>query len=181
MNSFKLTVCKLGADCKRRGSEKSTFLAIFWGFLIFSGESLFSRNSTRKPLNLIKSPIFTNAPCKTTCLYNAPSMHTVDQSTGSTPCGRPAHSTPIHMDFGPFLKRTIQEIHVDRQGNSGKVAEEIAGKISPNREMLQILGFRAPGKANLLGTLGRHCWDLVPTFRAGCFSKSTVPQGTLSY
>ena len=32
----------------------------------------------RKPLNLIKSPIFTNAPCKTTCLYNAPSMHTVD-------------------------------------------------------------------------------------------------------
>ena len=26
----------------------------------------------------MKSPIFTNAPCKTTCLYNAPSMHTVD-------------------------------------------------------------------------------------------------------
>ena len=34
-----LTVCKLGA-CKRRGSEKSTFLAIFWGFLIFSGSPL---------------------------------------------------------------------------------------------------------------------------------------------
>ena len=30
------------------------------------------------PLNLIKSPIFTNAPCKTACLYNAPSMHTVE-------------------------------------------------------------------------------------------------------
>ena len=37
-----------------------------------------SRNSTRKPLNLIKSPIFTNTPCKTACLYNAPSMHTLD-------------------------------------------------------------------------------------------------------
>ena len=26
----------------------------------------------------MKSPIFTNAPCKTACLYNAPSMHNVD-------------------------------------------------------------------------------------------------------
>ena len=55
--------------------------------------------------------------------------------------------------------------------NSGK----IAGKIFPNRQMLQILGFQAPGKANLPGTLGPHCRDLVPTFRAGCFLKSTVP------
>ena len=52
---------------------------------------------------------------------------------------------------------------------------KIAGKIFPNREMLQILGFRGPGKANLPGTLGRHCRHLVPTFRAGCFLKSTVP------
>ena len=50
------------------------FSAGFW----FSQDRLFSRNSTRNPLNLIKSPIFTNAPCKTPCLYNAPSMHTVD-------------------------------------------------------------------------------------------------------
>ena len=141
--------------CTRRGSEKSNSLAIFWGFLIFSQDWLFSRNSTRKPLNLKKSltfrderiepktffsqtfralpgypgkipaypgkkvwfpglrgtyrtfwppPLhvedptppenirtqkfrfgffffawfFTNAPCKPTCLYNAPSMHTVD-------------------------------------------------------------------------------------------------------
>ena len=41
--------------------------------------------------------------------------------------------------------------------------------------MLQILGFRAPGKANLPGTFGPHCRDLVPTFCAGCFLKSTVP------
>ena len=41
---------------------------------------------------------------------------------------------------------------------------------------LQILGFRALGKANLPGTLGPHCRDLVPTFRGGCFFlKSTVP------
>ena len=63
-------------------------------------------------------------------------------------------------------------------GSRGKLREspgKIAGKFFPNREMLQILGFRAPGKANLPGTLGRHCRDLVPTFRAGCFLKSTVP------
>ena len=54
---------------------------LFWRFsggFWFSQDRLFSRNSTRKPLNLIKSPIFTNAPCKTPFLYNAPSMHTVD-------------------------------------------------------------------------------------------------------
>ena len=63
-------------------------------------------------------------------------------------------------------------------GSQGKLREspgKIAGKIFPNRETLQILGFRAPGKANLPGTLGRHCLDLLPTFRAGCFLKSTVP------
>ena len=45
-------------------------------------------------------------------------------------------------------------------GSRGKVREspgKIAGKCFPNREMLQILGFWAPGKANLPGTLGRHC------------------------
>ena len=55
--------------------------------------------------------------------------------------------------------------------NSGK----IAGKFFPNREMLQILGFRAPGKENLPETLGPHCRDLAPTLCAGCFLKSTVP------
>ena len=28
---------------------------------------------------------------------------------------RPAHNTPIHMDLGPFLKKTMQEVHVDRR------------------------------------------------------------------
>ena len=56
---------------------------LFWrssGSFWFSQDRLLSRNSTRKPLNLIKSPSFTNAPCTSTCLYNAPSMHTVDVS-----------------------------------------------------------------------------------------------------
>ena len=39
------------------------------------------------------------------------------------------------------------------EANSGKIA---ATHFFPNREMLQILGFGAPGKANLLGTLGVH-------------------------
>ena len=64
------------------------------------------------------------------------------------------------------------------RGSRGKLREspgKIAGKFFPNREVLQILGFQAPGKANLPRTLGQHCLDLVPTFRAGCFLKSTVP------
>ena len=65
------TVCKPGA-CKRRGAKNSTFLVIFCGFLIFSGELHW------KTLKLTKSPIFTNTPCKSTCLYNAPSLHIVD-------------------------------------------------------------------------------------------------------
>ena len=63
-------------------------------------------------------------------------------------------------------------------GSRGKLREsprKIAGKNFPSREMLQILGFHAPGKANLPGTLGRHCLNLLPTFHAGCFLKSTVP------
>ena len=59
-------------------AQKSPLFWRFSGFFLFSQDRLFSRNSTRKPLNLIKSPIFTNAPCKTPCLYNAPSMHTVE-------------------------------------------------------------------------------------------------------
>ena len=57
----------------------------------------------------------------------------------------------------------------------GKSRENCWKIFLPNREMLEILGFRAPGKANLPGTLGRHCRDLVCTFHAGCFLKLTVP------
>ena len=63
-------------------------------------------------------------------------------------------------------------------GSRGKLREsdrKIAGKIFPDRAMLQILGLQAPGKANLPRTLGRHSRVLVPTLRVGCFLKSTVP------
>ena len=59
-------------------AQKSPLFWRFSGGFRFSQDRLLSRNSTRKPLNLIKSVIFTNTPCKSTCLYNAPSMHTVD-------------------------------------------------------------------------------------------------------
>ena len=59
-------------------AQKSPLFWRFSGDFWFSQDRLFSRISTGKPLNLIKSPIFTNAPCKTACLYNAPSMHTLD-------------------------------------------------------------------------------------------------------
>ena len=60
-------------------AQKSPLFWRFSGGFCFSQDRLFSRNSTRKPLNLIKSPICTNAPCKTACLYNAPSMHTLEK------------------------------------------------------------------------------------------------------
>ena len=60
------------------------------------------------------------------------------------------------------------------QENSRKVPGKLLGKFLPGTGE-KILGFRGPGKANLPGTLGPHCGDLVPTFRAGCFLKSTVP------
>ena len=75
----KLTVCKLGVHCKGE-AQKSPLFWRFCGGFWFSQDRLFSRNSTRKPLNLIKSRIFTNAPCKTACLYNAPSMHTLEKT-----------------------------------------------------------------------------------------------------
>ena len=69
--------------CKGEAQKSPIFWRFSGGFW-FSQDRLFSRNSTRKPLNLIKSPIFTNAPCQTACLYNAPSMHTVDVSLVNT-------------------------------------------------------------------------------------------------
>ena len=41
--------------------------------------------------------------------------------------------------------------------SSGKIPGKSLAKFFPDRQMLQILGFRAPGKANLPGTLGPHC------------------------
>ena len=60
-------------------AQKSPLFWRFSGGFWFSQDRLFSGNSTRKPLNLIRSPIFTNTPCKTACRYNAPSMRTLDQ------------------------------------------------------------------------------------------------------
>ena len=59
-------------------AQKSPLFWRFSGSFWFSQERLFSWNSTRKPFKFNKIPDFTNTPCKPTCLYNAPSMHTVE-------------------------------------------------------------------------------------------------------
>ena len=65
--------------CTVKGeAQKSPLYWQFSGGFWFSEERLFSKNSRRKPLNLINSPIFTNTPCKSSFLYNAPSVHTVE-------------------------------------------------------------------------------------------------------
>ena len=77
--------------------RKVHFSGDFQGGFCFSQECLFSRNPTRKPLHLLESAIFTNAPCKTTCLYNAPSMHTVEFFLGkiNKMLPKPRFSKPI--------------------------------------------------------------------------------------
>ena len=58
-------------------AQKSPRFWRFSGGLWFSQERLFSRNSTRKPLNWMKAPIFANTLGKSTCLYNATGLHIV--------------------------------------------------------------------------------------------------------
>ena len=74
-------------------------------------------NSTRKPLNLIKSPIFTNAPCKTACLHNAPSMHTLDYRDLVSHRAAPGPYLAIPASYrerslGPFAPRVSPKMGV---------------------------------------------------------------------
>ena len=56
-------------------AQKSPLFWRFSGGFWFSQDRLLSGISTSKPWNLIESRIFTNAPCKSTRLCNAPSVH----------------------------------------------------------------------------------------------------------
>ena len=78
----KSTVCKLGA-LQKASLRKIHFSGDFLEVFDFLRSTCSLGISQENPLNLIKSPIFTNTPCKPTCLYNAPSMHTVEKVPGS--------------------------------------------------------------------------------------------------
>ena len=139
---------------KRRGSEKSTFLTIFWVFFWFSQDRLFSMNSTRKPSNLIKSPIFTNTPCKSTCLYNAPSIRGPvwldDRGTGQWKWLEevPRRTSRAPLAFPCFvhcLIRVEAEGFLDYQGR--------AGIISIVRWNLRPVIFGAPSMHTVCSTL----------------------------
>ena len=128
-------------------AQKSPLFWRFSGGFWFSQDRLFSRNSTRKALNLIKSLIFTNAPCKTACLYNAPSMHTLDvvsnrksrQQTGPKATWHIfSHILPtivtdiitklIRWEFSPVVLRS-------------KFTELITGEFSSGSSLQQFAGF----------------------------------------
>ena len=57
--------------------SKIYFLANFWRALIFSGVPVLEEFQCR-PLKVTKSQNFRNTPCKFPCLYNDPSLRTVD-------------------------------------------------------------------------------------------------------
>ena len=79
------SVAKLGGIVKGEAQKSPLFLAIFWGLFDFLRIAWFSRNSTRKPLNLIKIPRFLQAPLVNPLVfYNAPSMHTVENKQGNS-------------------------------------------------------------------------------------------------
>ena len=50
----------------------TTFLSDFLGVFDFLRIACSLGIPQENSLNLIKSPFFSNAPCKTACLYNAP-------------------------------------------------------------------------------------------------------------
>ena len=77
-------------------AQKSPLFWRFSGGFGFSQERLCCRNSKKTLKFNIKSPIFTNTPCKSTCLYNAPSLHTVDglQARASEQVADPPSTTP---------------------------------------------------------------------------------------
>ena len=85
---------------------------LFWPFsvFLFSQDRLVSRNSTRKPLKLV----FTNTPCKSTCLYNAPSLHTVDFQVFSL-----SKLVKMHpLNLGGALKGFRILCHLNLEGES---------------------------------------------------------------
>ena len=65
---------------------------LFWRFsgsCWFSEERLFSLRIPQESFfKLTQSLICTNIPCKSTCLYNALSLHTVDRTTSSSEASR---------------------------------------------------------------------------------------------
>ena len=96
-------------------AQKSPLFWRFSGGFWFSQDRLFSRNSTRKPLNLTKSPIFTNTPCRSTCLYNAPSMHTVDFTQWKP--GKPGFvpgTNPVKSPGQTRGRRAAQKVYVKK-------------------------------------------------------------------
>ena len=94
--------------------------------------------------------------------------------------GCPTDARTLSMFYAKFRKlEKAMAVCGMRSGvaeeNSGKVPGKLLEKFCPKHEMLHILGFRAPGRQTCREPWVDTARDLVPTFRAGCFSKSTVP------
>ena len=83
----------------------------------------------------------------------------------------------ISVRISPFVRKLEKAVAVCgiRSGIpeeiSGKVLGELLENFAPLAKCYKILGFRAPDKANLSGTLGRHCPEPCPHI---LFLKSTV-------
>ena len=141
----------------------------------FCQDSALNPESTKQRNRKLPRFSVANVPNQTamgTLFPDPPTLAPLEKKTKETP--------KKNQGFCLELRKLEKAVAVPGsvRGFSRKIpgkSRENSRKFFPNHEMLQILGFRAPGKANLPGTLGPHCRDLVPTFRAGFFLKSTVP------
>ena len=65
-------------------AQKNPLFWRFSGVFDFLRSACSLRIPQENPFNFIKSPTFTNSPGKSTCLYNAPSLRTLDTCLIST-------------------------------------------------------------------------------------------------
>ena len=119
--------------CIKGEALKSSLFWRFSGGVWFSEERLLSQNSAKSPWNSFGPPIFTNNPCRSTCLCNAPSLHTVDKHWSQGSAER------IWGDFlswsGEFSKKCLQ---VSQQISSANYSRNFGG--------LFLQGLRLPPK-----------------------------------
>ena len=144
-------------------AQKSPLFWRFSGSFWFSQERVFSRSSTRKPLNLIKSSIFTNTPCKHTCLYNAPSMHTVDSG------GSQKSMFGLKMTFSGF---PVAGLCRGSGGLQRKNAKSSQGRMSKNLQgivfqgVLKWMDLRWQGPKRRFSQKTTNLWRLTPSLRS---------------
>ena len=151
---------------KGEAQKSPLFWRLFWGFLIFSGSPVLQEFHKKTFKFNIKSPIFTNAPCKTACLYNAPSIvifffpyNPPPPLPRQTP--RPSH--PEKLDFGPFRLRLA--LFGSVSAPFGSVWLRFGSVLAPFRVRFGVLGGVGVGSGRGASVREKNITNLVLSSR----------------